>query len=92
MQARHGMALVVLAVNYGENEARIAEFLARYPLTFAVLHDPFSRAWQEWKPGLLPASFLIGRDGRLRYRVRGEIDWADKSVETLVARLLQEGE
>jgi thiol-disulfide isomerase/thioredoxin len=57
LQARYAAQFVVLAVNYGETEARIEEF-----------------------------------HGRLRYRVRGEIDWTDKSVEALVERLLQQGE
>jgi thiol-disulfide isomerase/thioredoxin len=92
LQSRHGRAFAVLAVNHGENRARIAEFLKSQPLAFPVLQDPFGRAWQDWKPGLLPASYLIGRDGRVRYRVRGEIDWTAKEVETLVVRLLQEAE
>jgi thiol-disulfide isomerase/thioredoxin len=92
LQSRHGRAFAVLAVNHGENRARIAGFLQSQPLAFPVLQDPFGRAWQDWKPGLLPASYLIGRDGRVRYRVRGEIDWTAKEVETLVVRLLQEAE
>ena len=83
-------AFVVLAVNYGENEIRIGSFLQQYPLDFPVLLDPFSEAWRAWKPGLLPASFLIGRDGRLRYRVLGELDWAGAEAERVVRSLIQE--
>ncbi len=83
-------AFVVLAVNYAENDIRIASFLQRQPLEFPVLLDPFSQAWREWKPGLLPASFLVGRDGRLRYRVLGELDWAGAEAEQVVRALLQE--
>jgi len=90
LQARHPRAFTVLAVNYGENEARIRAFLDQQPLAFAVLIDPFGRAWRDWKPGLLPASFLVGRDGRVRFQVRGNIDWSTKEVEALVVRLLEE--
>jgi thiol-disulfide isomerase/thioredoxin len=82
---------VVLAVNYGENEIKIASFLRQQPaLGFPVLLDPFGKVWSDWKPGLLPASFLIGRDGRVRYRALGEIDWAGKEAEATVRRLLEE--
>jgi thiol-disulfide isomerase/thioredoxin len=83
-------AFVVLAVNHAENEARVAQFLKQQPLDFPVLLDPFSEAWRAWKPGLLPASYLVGRDGRLRYRVLGELDWAGAEAEAMVARLLKE--
>lgn len=83
---------VVLAVNYAEREARVAEFLRQQRLEFPVLLDPFSEAWRAWKPGLLPASYLVGRDGRLRYRVLGELDWASAEAQAMVTRLLKEKE
>ncbi|MPZ43516.1 MAG: redoxin domain-containing protein [Betaproteobacteria bacterium] len=83
-------AFVVLAVNYAENEIRIGTFLQQQPLDFPVLLDPFSEVWRAWKPGLLPASFLIGRDGGLRYRVLGELDWAGPEAERAVRGLMQE--
>jgi thiol-disulfide isomerase/thioredoxin len=90
MDAVRKDAFVVLAVNHAENEASIARFLKTQTVDFPVLLDPFSVAWQAWKPGLLPASFLIGADGRLRYRVLGELDWAHPDAEALVRRLLAE--
>jgi thiol-disulfide isomerase/thioredoxin len=81
---------VVLAVNYAENEIKIGAFLQQQALDFPVLLDPFSQAWRAWKPGLLPASFLIGRDGRLRYRVLGEFDWAGAEASRVVQALMRE--
>jgi thiol-disulfide isomerase/thioredoxin len=83
-------AFVVLAVNHGENEIRIASFLQEYPLDFPVLLDPFGEVWRAWKPKLLPASFLIGRDGRLRYRVLGELDWTGTEAGRIVQTLMRE--
>jgi cytochrome c biogenesis protein CcmG, thiol:disulfide interchange protein DsbE len=80
---------VVLAVNYAENEITIGAFLQQQALDFPVLLDPFSQVWRAWKPGLLPASFLIGRDGKLRYRVLGELDWAGAEAERVVRALMQ---
>ena len=85
-----GGDFVILAVNHAENAPRIEQFLRAQPLEFPVLVDSFSEVWRDWKPGLLPASYLVGRDGRLRYRARGEIDWAGKEAEAIVRQLLDE--
>jgi len=85
-----GGDLVVLAVNHGENAPRIEQFLRQQPLDFPVLLDGFSEVWRAWKPGFLPTSYLIGRDGRVRYQARGEIDWAGKEAEAIVRKLLAE--
>ena len=92
MESQAKGSFVVLAVNHAENEIRIGTFLRQYPLDFPVLLDPFSEAWRAFKPGLLPTSFLVGRDGRLRYRVLGELDWSGTQAEAVVARLMKEGE
>jgi thiol-disulfide isomerase/thioredoxin len=85
-----GSQLVILAVNYAENAAGIEKFLRQQPLDFPVLLDPFSQAWRAWKPGVLPASYLIGRDGKLRYRAIGELDWAGAGAGSVIDRLLKE--
>jgi len=87
---RAGGDLVVLAVNYAENSVRIQQYLKEYPFDFTVLLDGFSEAWRAWKPGMLPASYLIGRDGRVRYRVIGEFDWAGEEAGKVVRQLLAE--
>ena len=83
-----GGDVVVLAVNYAENRPRIDQFLQRQVFTFPILLDGFSEAWRAWKPGMLPASFLLGRDGRLRYRILGEFDWAGPEADAAIRRLL----
>ncbi|MCC6534835.1 MAG: TlpA family protein disulfide reductase [Burkholderiales bacterium] len=90
LRRRSGAGLVVLAVNYGERAARVEQFLAQQPLDFPALLDAFGQARQTWKPPLLPASYLVGRDGRVRYRALGEIDWSGADAEASVRRLLAE--
>lgn len=36
----------------------------------------------------LPATFLVGPDGQVRYSVIGELDWSTDQVVALVRRLL----
>jgi peroxiredoxin len=83
-----GRAFVVLAVNVDEPESRVRNFLAQLPLDFPVLMDPGKAATAAWKVRILPASFLIARDGRVRYAVTGELDWANEHVVRRVSEML----
>ena len=83
-----GRPFVVLAVNLAESEARIRSFIERVPMNFPVLLDRDTAAAKAWQARILPASYLIGPDGRIRYSVLGEIDWADERARRAVAGLL----
>ena len=81
----------VLAVNLAESEARIRRFMEQVPLEFTVLMDRDSAAAKAWQARVLPISFLVGPDGRIRYSVLGEIDWTQDSVRKAIAALLPPG-
>ena len=80
---------VVLAVNVDEPEQRIRAFLQRMPLAFQILLDPGMKATRAWNARILPASFLIGRDGRIRYSARGDVNWTSDPVTRVVSELLK---
>ena len=83
-----GKPFVVLAVNVAESEARIADFLGKQPFDFIVLHDRNSDAMRAWRVRGLPASFVVARDGRVRFSSIGEFDWAaDRAVKVLTGLL-----
>src|SRR5207245_8931618 len=84
-----GKAFEVLAVNLAEPLSRIEKFVEAMPLGFPLLRDRDGAAGKAWKAKLLPASFLIGRAGRLRYVAYGELDWSSDAVRARVAELLQ---
>lgn len=79
-----GRPFAILAVNHGESEPRVKEFVERASIGFRILLDPNQEAPRAWRVRVLPASFLIGTDGRVRYSVIGELDWAsDVAVNTV---------
>jgi thiol-disulfide isomerase/thioredoxin len=80
---------VVLAVNVDEPEARIHKFLSELPLDFPVLLDPEGRTTKAWKVRVLPASFVIARDGRIRYTVTGDLDWNGNEIAARLSELFQ---
>ena len=82
-----GQPFEVLAVNVDEPEQRVRNFLEKMPLKFTVLLDPGKAVSKNWNARILPASFLIGRDGRVRYSVAGELDWAAEAQVKIVTNL-----
>jgi cytochrome c biogenesis protein CcmG, thiol:disulfide interchange protein DsbE len=79
-----GRPFAILAVNYGESDIRAGDFLKRSFLDLTVLLDPGQDASRAWRVRVLPASFLLGADGRVRYGVIGEIDWmSPPAIETV---------
>ena len=87
-----GDDLVVVAVNYGESEEKGAAFLKTLPAgaadAFTVLYDHDTGAARRWKASILPASFIIGRNGRVAYTLIGEVAWQSAVVTKALKGLL----
>jgi thiol-disulfide isomerase/thioredoxin len=83
-----GQPFAVLAVNLAEPESRIRRFMEQVPMDFAILLDRDSGAARTWKARLLPASFVVGPDGRVRYSALGEIDWTGEGVRRAIQEML----
>ena len=87
--ALKGKPFAVLAVNMAEPLSRIEKFSETMPLGFPLLRDRDGSVSKAWKAKLLPASYLIGRDGRIHYVAYGELDWSSSPVRSRVDELLQ---
>jgi len=83
-----GQPFAVLVVNHGESASRVREFLAREHLAFTALLDPNTEAARAWRVRVLPGSFLVDADGRVRYSVIGEFDWTSDEAMRVVRELL----
>jgi peroxiredoxin len=86
--AMQGKPFVVLAVNVGEG-ARVAQsFADQMSLGFSLLLDRDMKTTRAWGARILPASFVIGPDGTIRYSYLGAIDWASADVSAALAKIL----
>jgi peroxiredoxin len=79
----------VLAVNVAEPESRIHKFLATMPLRFSVLLDRDTNTTRAWQAKVLPATYIVGPDGAIRYRHIGELDWSKPQVRELILGLMK---
>jgi thiol-disulfide isomerase/thioredoxin len=89
-QRMKGRPFEVLAVNFAEGEERVAAFLENYGIKLNVLFDKDMAVSKRWNARILPASYLVGADGRIRYSVIGEADWTAPRMVAAVEELLRE--
>ncbi len=81
--------LKVIAVNLGESRPRIEQFLRTTSVDFQVLRDDDSAVSKAWRVRVLPASFLVDRNGMLRYQLVGEAKWDDPQLQAPILELLK---
>ena len=84
-----GKPFEVLAVNVAEPLSRIEKFVDALPLGFPLLRDRDGAVAKAWQARILPASFLVGRDGKIRYFAYGELDWSSDAVRNKVMELIR---
>ncbi len=82
--------LEVVTVNLGESDSRVQAFFSKLGVNFITLLDRDGVARKKWGVGGVPMSFVLGADGRARYRYFGEIDWGSSDVNAKVAALARE--
>ena len=78
----------VLLVNVDEPEARVRRYVDEVRLDLPIGLDPGKRVTAQWGVKVLPATFLVGLDGRIRYRLIGDTDWNSDRVAAVIDRLL----
>jgi peroxiredoxin len=88
--ASRGFKVVAVSIDDPGMEDGIRAFVRQLGLTFEVLHDPTGAIQQQYQMTGVPESFLIGRDGTIRKKIAGAIDWDSDANRRLIARLLAE--
>jgi len=83
-----GRPFVILAVNVGEGPRIAREFADGLGLGFPILLDRETSVSRAWRARVLPASFLVGPDGAIRYSVLGEVDWSSQEVRRYINALM----
>jgi peroxiredoxin len=80
----------ILASNAGESPEQIRPFLAEVPLTFPILLDQDSARMKAWRVFVLPTSFLVDKQGQIRYSLSGHIEWDAPETVGIIEKLLAE--
>ena len=68
-----GFEIVGISMDTGDAADDVAMFVDEYDVTYTILHDPRMRGMELYNVLGLPATFLIDRDGILRWMRYGPI-------------------
>ena len=87
--AHQTQGLDVIAVNFKEGVETIRRYTERTAVSLPILRDADGGASRAWGVRLFPTTVVIGRDGRARYAVLGEIDWQSDRARRWLDDLIQ---
>ena len=78
----------ILTVNVGEKKYKVRKFTKLINLDLPVLLDTDSNTYNKWGVKTLPTSFLIGSDGQIRYKVRGNPGWDNEETLAIIEKII----
>lgn len=82
--------LQILAINMDETASEAQNFLAQHPAKFTVLTDSNQQCAKAFEVKAMPSSYLIDRNGVIRYEHLGFRSGETEQLQTLIKQLLAE--
>ena len=77
---------IVLSVDVGEELKDIQTFLEHVPAEYPVLVDTSSSLTEAWQLQAFPSTYIIDRQGRLRYQYFGGLEWDEPELIKFLAQ------
>jgi len=81
--------LKIVAVSVDQDRQQLTDFVREYQMPFQVLHDADSAVSHRYGVFRYPESFLIDRNGKVRYHLVGAMDWMGDEVITTIRGMLK---
>lgn len=85
-----GEQFEILAVNLAESKAAIQTFTEQHPVNFPILLDPTGSAVKSWQVFAYPSTYLIDKQGQIRYALFGGTEWDEAHHVEKIKALLAE--
>jgi peroxiredoxin len=85
-----GLKVVAVSVDAAGQDDAIRAFAKQLGLTFTILHDPTDKTQKQYQATAVPETFIIGRDGMIRKKLIGSVDWNSSANRAVIEQLLRE--
>ncbi len=82
-----GRGVAVLSISVDEDAGALADFVARYGLTYPVARDPGQTVTSRYGTFKFPETFVLDEDGRIADKFIGAVDWQDPRIREFVLNL-----
>ena len=81
----------LLGVNMAETNAEVSKFLnTRVDISFPIVMDYDGRALKDWGVFAFPTSYVIDKQGKIRYALFGSVEWDNADIVSKIERLINE--
>lgn len=77
----------IVSINFREDPEHILQFMNEVDVDFPVLMDEDGAVSRDWGVFAFPSSFILDREGRIRYSVNTAIEWDTDAVRAVIDRL-----
>ena len=84
------MGFTLLGVNVEEDSSAADKILKEIPVSFPVLYDNNSKVSESYQVQAMPSTFLIDRDGKLRYLHKGYKPGTEDEYQQQIRELIRE--
>ena len=71
------------------NPANVVRKVKELGITYPVLVDSDHQNWRRWQQRIWPTIYLIDKQGRVRYRWEGELEYRGAGGEVKMTRLIE---
>jgi thiol-disulfide isomerase/thioredoxin len=90
-----GRDVVIVGVHTPETSAErvssnVVKHVKEFKIEYPVLFDQAETNWRRWQQRYWPTVYLIDRQGKIRFRWIGELNYGNKQGEARMAQLVEE--
>ncbi len=84
------MGFTILGVNVEENAGAAKKVLQEQPVSFPILFDPSNQVSELYQVSAMPSTFLVDRDGKLRFLHKGYLPGYEEQYQQQIKELIRE--